>query len=200
MSLQKGEFCKRGGFAKKRGALQKGEGVAKGEGLCKRSGLKRESLEKRGGLQKRGSFTKGGVLQKGGRKRGGLCKKRRPLQHKTKLLYSDSASSGCCMLEKKGPREGSWGCHPANRSWGGGRGGGWGVFLFLRSPVGSQVAAGVPGGGGGWRTDALVVILHLQADGPPQAPGDVQQPLHDELAFLLRERRAPRYPKYKLRG
>lgn len=60
-----------------------------------------------------------------------------------------------------------------------------GPLLFLHSPMRSQVAARVPGGGGGWRADALVVILHLQADGPPQTPRDVQQPLNDELAFLL---------------
>jgi len=43
----------------------------------------------------------------------------------------------------------------------------------------------VPGGRGWWRANALVVILHLQTDGPAQPPGDVQQPLHDELIFLL---------------
>lgn len=60
-----------------------------------------------------------------------------------------------------------------------------GAACARHSPVGSQVAARVPGGGGGWRADALVVVLHLQADGAAQPPRDVQQPLHDQLPFLL---------------
>lgn len=53
------------------------------------------------------------------------------------------------------------------------------------SPWSPQVTARVPGGRGWGRTQALIVILHLQADGPAQTPGDVQQPLHDELIFFL---------------
>lgn len=53
------------------------------------------------------------------------------------------------------------------------------------SPLSPQVTARVPGGRGGRGANALVVILHLQTDGPAQPPGDVQQPLHDELIFFL---------------
>lgn len=56
---------------------------------------------------------------------------------------------------------------------------------FRHSPLRSQVTARVPGGGGWRRTDTFVVILHLESNGPAQPPGDVQQPLHNELIFLL---------------
>lgn len=59
--------------------------------------------------------------------------------------------------------------------------------ISLHSPLCTQVTAGVPGGGGWWGTDAFVVILHLQPNGPAQPPGDVQQPLHNELVFFLHE-------------
>lgn len=55
----------------------------------------------------------------------------------------------------------------------------------LHSPLCAQVTARVPGRGG-WRgTDAFVVILHLEPNGPAQPPGDVQQSLHNELVFFL---------------
>lgn len=34
---------------------------------------------------------------------------------------------------------------------------------------------------------ALVVIMHLESDWPLQAPGDVEQTLHDQLALFLQE-------------
>lgn len=53
------------------------------------------------------------------------------------------------------------------------------------SPLSPQVTAGVPGRGGRRGPNAFVVILHLQANGAAQAPGDVQESLHNELVFFL---------------
>lgn len=40
-----------------------------------------------------------------------------------------------------------------------------------------------PGGGG--EVHALSVILYLEPDGPPQSPGDVEEPLDDQSSFFL---------------
>lgn len=50
-----------------------------------------------------------------------------------------------------------------------------------------QVATRVPGSGGGRGSNALVVVLHLQSDGPPQPPEDVEQAFEDQLPLLLWE-------------
>ena len=56
-------------------------------------------------------------------------------------------------------------------------------------PLTVQITARVPGCGGGRRSDALVVILHLKPDWPTQAPEDIQQALHYQLPlFLVAER------------
>lgn len=60
--------------------------------------------------------------------------------------------------------------------------------ICLDSPLSPQVTAGVPRGRGRRGANAFVVILHLQTDGPAQPPGDVQQPLHDELILFLPQR------------
>ena len=55
------------------------------------------------------------------------------------------------------------------------------------SPLIVQGAARVPGCGGRGGPDPLVVVLHLQPDGPAEAPGDVEQPLHYQLPLLLQD-------------
>lgn len=76
--------------------------------------------------------------------------------------------------------------HPKPRAGSSGGSRNWTRSLsFRHSPLRAQVTARVPGGGGWRRTDAFVVILHLESNGPAQPPGDVQQPLHNELVFLL---------------
>lgn len=69
------------------------------------------------------------------------------------------------------------------------------LSISPHSPLGSQVATRVPGGRGRRGTDAFVVILHLQTDGPAQPPGDVQQPLHNEFIFFLPQRNQPDEPR-----
>lgn len=99
-----------------------------------------------------------------------------PLADSELLLLTLSVESGQRLLSPHPkPRAGS---SRGSRNW-------TRSLSFCHSPLRAQVTARVPGGGGWRRTDAFVVILHLESNGPAQPPGDVQQPLHNELVFLL---------------
>lgn len=52
-------------------------------------------------------------------------------------------------------------------------------------PLTVEIATRVPRRGGGWRSNSLVVILHLEPDWSPQSPKNIEQALKDQLPLFL---------------
>lgn len=57
-------------------------------------------------------------------------------------------------------------------------------------PLTVQITTRVPGRGGGWWTDTLVVVLHLKPDWSSKTPEDIQQALEDQLPLFLLKHKA----------